>query len=101
MGGGVEEARLEEALRLPVAADFKAFFEAVQRAAREHSVAAHIVCAAVRGTGANVQVGSSAHAPGFAYGEQTILSRCLDVMEESLDITLGQLEAEKQSAALN
>ena len=100
MGGGVEEARLE-ALSLSVAADFKAFFEAVQRAAREHGVAAHVVCAAVRGTGANVQVGSSAHAPGFTYGEQKILSRCLDVMEESLDVTLGQLEAEKQSAALN
>ena len=56
-----------------MSANFKAFFEAVQRAAREHGVAAHAVCAAVRGTGANVQVGSSAHAPGFMYGEQKIL----------------------------
>lgn len=84
-----------------MSANFKAFFEAVQRAAREHGVAAHAVCAAVRGTGANVQVGSSAHAPGFMYGEQKILARCLDVMEESLDQTFAQLEAEKQSATLN
>ncbi len=81
--------------------DFKAFFAAVQKAAREHGVSAHVVCAATRSAGANVQVGSSAHAPGFSYGEQKILARCLDVMEESIDITLGQLEAEKQSAALN
>lgn len=75
--------------------DFKAFFEAVQRAAREHGVAAHLVCAVVRTTGAKVSIGSQAKAPGFSAAEQKILSRCLDAMENDIDVTLGKLEIEK------
>lgn len=73
--------------------NLRAFFRAVREAARKHGLKAHIVCA-VEADGGQSQVRIASDAVHtFTGKDEKFLKRCYDAMEESLDLTLGQLEA--------
>lgn len=71
--------------------DFRAFFDLVQKAAKDHGIGAFIVCGvAPDGTGSNVRVASSGYV-AFEGASEKFMERCFDAMFESIDTTLTRL----------
>lgn len=71
--------------------DFRAFFDLVQKAAKDHGIGAFIVCGvAPDGTGSNVRVASSGYT-AFDGASEQFMERCFDAMFESIDTTLTRL----------
>ena len=73
--------------------DFESFFDAVRRAAKAFKVKAFTVCAVIPDGGGSVRVAGHA---GYSFEgkPEEFRERCIDAMEESLDITLTQLANE-------
>lgn len=79
--------------------DFRAFFEAVRRAAREHGVTMHVVCGVTRdGSGGQVRVASHGTTL-FEEKDAQFMERCVDTMTESLETTLTRLAAKYEGDA--